>query len=132
MKRIKKKLVKKCPSCGRAVQKLEGCDAMKCGQDYHGGNVQNGCGVRFNWKSAPPYVSLVANGPTQEKIIIKPPVINNYTYPEYIKCDGCKQIVVGLLFSCVNCECYYLCEKCEFKEQPSHNKNHFFKILERY
>jgi hypothetical protein len=41
-----------CPSCGRIVQKLSGCDSMKCGEDAHGGNKQGGCGASFNWASA--------------------------------------------------------------------------------
>lgn len=44
-----------CPQCGKTVQKLEGCDSMKCGTDYHGGNQQTGCGASFNWGSARPY-----------------------------------------------------------------------------
>ena len=29
------------------VQKLEGCDLMKCGVNYHGGDQQNGCGLEL-------------------------------------------------------------------------------------
>jgi hypothetical protein len=29
---------------------------MICGQNYHGGDVQNGCGANFRWTEAPPYV----------------------------------------------------------------------------
>jgi hypothetical protein len=29
---------KNCPSCGRIVMQNGGCDLMKCGEDYHGGN----------------------------------------------------------------------------------------------
>ena len=28
-----------CPHCGRAVNKVEGCDSMLCGTDYHGGSI---------------------------------------------------------------------------------------------
>jgi len=31
-----------CPHCERPIEKLEGCDLMKCGKDYHGGNQQKG------------------------------------------------------------------------------------------
>ena len=37
---------KRCPSCHRAINYLSGCDLMKCGDDYHGGNVQV-CGAIF-------------------------------------------------------------------------------------
>lgn len=54
-----------CPSCGRVVQKLDGCDSMICGQNYHGGDVQSGCGNRFAWSKATPYVPMAATGPNQ-------------------------------------------------------------------
>ena len=40
---------------------------MRCGQDAHGGNVQNGCGARFNWGSAQPYTpaAVAAARPVQ-------------------------------------------------------------------
>ncbi len=46
-----------CPSCKRVVQRLEGCDTMICGQDAHGGNIQSGCGTKFNWTKAQPYTA---------------------------------------------------------------------------
>lgn len=49
-----------CPQCGRVVNKLGGCDSMRCGQDAHGGNVQNGCGARFNWSNAQQYTPAAA------------------------------------------------------------------------
>eukprot|EP00005_Dracoamoeba_jomungandri_P009324 CAMPEP_0174275770 /NCGR_PEP_ID=MMETSP0439-20130205/60011_1 /TAXON_ID=0 /ORGANISM="Stereomyxa ramosa, Strain Chinc5" /LENGTH=335 /DNA_ID=CAMNT_0015367917 /DNA_START=1107 /DNA_END=2111 /DNA_ORIENTATION=+ len=45
----KREHCKLCPSCGRTINYLEGCDLMRCGRDYHGGNVQNGCGASFRW-----------------------------------------------------------------------------------
>lgn len=45
--------LKKCPKCGRLIEKLEGCDAMVCGNDAHGGNAQNGCGHSFSWGAVP-------------------------------------------------------------------------------
>jgi len=128
--RYKESHCRKCPSCGRAVEKLEGCDAMSCGRDYHGGNVQNGCGAKFNWKTAQPYKSSATR--VEKLTVPKPPAANEYVHPEYIVCDSCKKRVVGLLFSCVNCECYFLCEECEFKPQKNHNKNHCFCIIEKY
>jgi hypothetical protein len=46
-----------CPSCKRVVQRIEGCDTMICGQDAHGGNIQSGCGTKFNWTTAQPYTA---------------------------------------------------------------------------
>ena len=52
---------KMCPKCGRVVQKLDGCNLMICGQNYHGGDNQNGCGTRFDWARASPYKVNVGN-----------------------------------------------------------------------
>ena len=42
--RYKAQNCRRCPSCKRVVQRLEGCDAMFCEQDADGGHVQSGCG----------------------------------------------------------------------------------------
>jgi len=63
-----------CPQCQRVVQKLDGCDSMICGQNYHGGDQQSGCGHRFNWSRATPYVPMENRGPQQ--------VANNIAAPE--------------------------------------------------
>ncbi len=36
---------------------MDGCDLMTCGQNYHGGDKQNGCGQGFRWTAAPAYVA---------------------------------------------------------------------------
>ncbi|CAF4753128.1 unnamed protein product, partial [Rotaria sp. Silwood2] len=54
-----------CPSCKRVVQRLEGCDSMICGQDAHGGNVQSGCGAKFNWAQAKQYAAAAKPQPKQ-------------------------------------------------------------------
>ena len=41
-----------CPNCLRVVAKMAGCNAMVCGENAHGGNVQNGCGHKFDWAQA--------------------------------------------------------------------------------
>ena len=43
------KNTKRCPHCKRVVEYLSGCNVMVCGRDYHGGNVQSGCGGTFLW-----------------------------------------------------------------------------------
>lgn len=63
-----------CPKCQRVVQHLGGCDSMICGQNYHGGDQQSGCGQKFNWSQATPYVSMDNRGPQQ--------VANNMVAPE--------------------------------------------------
>ena len=52
---------RQCPNCKRVVQKIDGCNDVKCGQDYHGGNTQFGCSTIFSFRDAPRYKSKVAN-----------------------------------------------------------------------
>lgn len=54
-----------CPNCQRVVQHLGGCNAMICGQNYHGGDVQSGCGHKFDWSQATPYAPIGNTGPEQ-------------------------------------------------------------------
>lgn len=44
-----------CPQCNRVVERIDGCASMICGQDYHGGNNQSGCGKSFTWDQAKKY-----------------------------------------------------------------------------
>jgi len=46
-----------CPHCGVTIHKIDGCNSMLCGGDYHGGNLQTGCGRNFDWSTAVPYVA---------------------------------------------------------------------------
>jgi hypothetical protein len=81
---------KRCPHCQRIIEKvsyfaiclsrtlisvlqLDGCDAMICGQNYHGGDVQNGCGRAFNWTTAPAYVADVGARRTPAEVDIPAP-----------------------------------------------------------
>jgi serine/threonine protein kinase len=48
-----------CPTCERIIQKIAGCDSVRCGQDYHGGNQQFGCRTSFSFSQAPRYKSKV-------------------------------------------------------------------------
>jgi len=122
---------KVCPKCRRAVQKLEGCDKMICGRDFHGGNAQDGCGKHFDWKKAKNYTTLIPKRPNGLIDIPPPPVPNSIVHPSYITCDSCRERVVGLLFKCIHCSGFYLCEKCEFKSHPNHLcKLNIFKIIE--
>jgi hypothetical protein len=68
---------KLCPHCQRVVQHLGGCASMICGQNYHGGDVQSGCGKAYTWTQALPYTPIANAGPQQ--------VTNNLTAPEQQK-----------------------------------------------
>jgi hypothetical protein len=62
-----------CPSCRRVVERLEGCDTMICGQDAHGGNVQSGCGNKFNWSNAVAYQPSTQFQPQQTRLELPKP-----------------------------------------------------------
>ncbi|CAF3501844.1 unnamed protein product [Rotaria sp. Silwood1] len=110
-----------CPHCQRVVQRLSGCDSMVCGQNYHGGDQQSGCGQRFQWPQAHPYVPITNTGPQQ--------VANNLAAPEQqklivhqgVQCDTCHNEVQGIRFDCVHCASLIFCEKCEQRSTLEHS-----------
>jgi hypothetical protein len=51
--------VRTCPFCSRMIEKIDGCRSVVCGRDYHGGNIQSGCGKSFDFYTAPRYKSKV-------------------------------------------------------------------------
>jgi len=123
-----------CPGCRRPVQKLEGCDTMVCGEDTHGGNRQNGCGLRFNWRDARSYIKDI---PVQRrsvpKITAKAIVIRGKeTFHPSVHCDICSEPGAGLKgirFRCVHCACFNVCSTCEPNVAASHEPSHVFDIL---
>ena len=52
---------RQCPNCRRMIQKIDGCNSMRCGENFHGGNRQYGCGTTFDFTNAPRYRSKVQN-----------------------------------------------------------------------
>merc|ERR1712217_371222 len=52
----KKTFCRECPYCGRAIERIDGCNRMVCGRDTHAEtNRLYGCGKVFDWRKAPPY-----------------------------------------------------------------------------
>jgi hypothetical protein len=107
---------KNCPGCGRIVQKMEGCDLMKCGQDYHGGNVQGGCGHGFRYSQAPAYQAqdvqarqIQFNREQPQQILHKWQLFEG----QDLACDACAGPIVGPKFTCMNCQCLNICATCE-------------------
>jgi len=118
---------KLCPNCARAIEKMEGCDAMTCGQDYHGGNTQNGCGTKFNWSTAPAYTAN-ANRRAAKQFNARPPEGVSDVDNGPFTCEYCQDTIKGLRFSCMNCKFLDVCENCEMRGIAIHD-NHIFKIF---
>lgn len=132
--RWKSQNCKLCPSCGRCINKLDGCDLMVCGENYHGGNIQNGCGARFNWSQAPPYVSNAGQakniGEFRRQIPQNMAQVKHEIYPgEALPCDSCRQPIIGVRLFCIHCPSFNQCLQCSIN-QP-HLDGHVFKVMYR-
>ncbi|CAF3382163.1 unnamed protein product [Rotaria socialis] len=132
-----------CPHCKRVVQHMGGCSSMICGQNFHGGDQQSGCGQTFNWDNAQRYVPIISAGPEQNKNDL-PRIENKHkVVHEGIRCNGCHKDVEGIRFDCIHCPSLTYCEKCEQRctlthseELRKHNQQqHVFRLIttpERY
>ena len=126
----KEKHCKRCPSCRRVVEKLEGCDMMMCGDDVHGGNQQRGCGKAFVWCEGQPNSAIKyeadlrgaadyaaedggdgtgASGDEErgvrERRLRRDATEEHQARPGVaLLCDGCALPIVGPRLQCVHCE----------------------------
>jgi hypothetical protein len=127
----KEQTCKHCPNCDRIVEKLDGCNIMKCGEDYHENedSIQNGCGENFDWNFSKPYESQIGDQPSfVEKLALsKPKSVEKFNHNPY-KCDACKNDIIGIRFECINCECTNFCEDCEVNSTLELDKDHVFKL----
>jgi len=121
---------KLCPHCQRVVNKLSGCDLMVCGRNYHGGDIQNGCGKQFNWNSAPSYVANYGEKKTVHELDIQAPIQTQRE--EHFVCEGvpmtcdeCKQPIVGPRIQCLNCPEYNHCLSCNVSYEGGHRAEGF-------
>jgi hypothetical protein len=127
----KSKNCKLCPSCDKVVEKMSGCNSMRCGYDTDTGlNRQNGCGAKFHWEDeAKPY-QAVKVGQNLKKVghDADGDGSNKFHHVD-VRCDGCGSTDVrGLLFECVNCPSFTLCENCEHQHTDQHQSDHVFAI----
>jgi hypothetical protein len=138
-----------CPNCQRVcvlkvvgtnftllsqvINKLEGCDVMRCGRDYHGGNVQDGCGATFRWSEAKPYIAAIDKGPQQHEFNkqapSRPSGAGMWTSHGEYRCDNCHNEIIGFRFSCIHCRAFDLCDICEAEVTPCHPRDHIFAIF---
>jgi len=121
-----------CPACSRPVQKLEGCSSMVCGTDAHGGNEQQGCGVSFDWSSAPRYKVHVERRERPMVTAEDTRCRGHDTLHAFVDCSLCGsrgQGIVGPRFRCVHCESFDVCKDCEPRLAELHDPSHVFEIL---
>jgi len=106
-----------CPNCNRIVQKIDGCDAMICGKNFHvvqGDNLQFGCQKAFNWRDTKPYVVVELNRFSLSVDDEVREAAGRMSQNKHgVNCTVCSDEIVGLRFSCINCESFDICEKCE-------------------
>jgi ribosomal protein L34E len=118
---------RRCPQCNRVIERIgecafhhwlvrgggrglrgscvittDGCDTMVCGQNAHGGNIQNGCGFGFNWNEAGPYSADIGKREEIKQFAEIPPseisrVKHQIVEGQFIKCDIC-QANIQVLF----------------------------------
>jgi len=122
-----------CPGCQRSVEKTEGCDSMLCGQDAHGGNQQSGCGIRFKWSEAVPYVFnghsvSPIRGVTAEEVRCR----GRDTLHPFVHCSLCGSSGIGIIgprFRCLHCLDFSVCLECEPHLAARHEADHVFEIM---
>lgn len=106
-----------CPKCNRLMEWLEKCNLMVCGRDFHGGNQQDGCGHKFDKTKARKYKSEGVRRREVDALDVSAPDFQALKHEivagTSIKCDGCREDIVGPRFECVHCPAYNLCAGCE-------------------
>ncbi|KAL7580866.1 hypothetical protein ACA910_001135 [Epithemia clementina (nom. ined.)] len=139
----KAKHCRHCPHCDRLVERTEGCSIMYCGRDAHDyqladgtftNNRQRGCGQRFDWSLAQPYRPVAVGKRIHYNVAaLLQDDYNAQWLPqaEHERCDCCSGTNLrGLLFECVNCPCFNVCEACDKdgKVNKVHDPEHVFII----
>lgn len=137
----KAKTCKLCPSCSRVIEKIDGCDVMICGRNYHGGDNQSGCGAKLAWSTAPPYVANTGQKRTINETNVPKPdeaqQVKHYIITNEIPmtCDGCRQDIVGPRINCLNCPSTNLCFDCSGNKRinnvPTHLESHICTVIWR-
>jgi len=123
-----------CPHCSRPVVKIDGCNQMVCGRDYHGGEQQQGCGSSFKWQAADSYVARVERKGLPDMSKEELQVRGSGVFHPFIDCtlcgteDACAGIA-GLRFRCLHCKDFDVCGDCEPRLGSEHNPEHVFEIM---
>jgi hypothetical protein len=142
----KKQHCRLCPRCRRPIQKTDGCDSMICGQNFHGGNTQPGCGAKFSWGDALPYQAELKEKtysyqPTAEHP--SAPMAPKREYGDIVRgtgafhpftpCSICGDKngdgILGLRFRCIHCKSFSVCRFCEPMLAEHHSNEHVFEVM---
>eukprot|EP00930_Biecheleria_cincta_P061670 TRINITY_DN4722_c0_g2_i1.p1 TRINITY_DN4722_c0_g2~~TRINITY_DN4722_c0_g2_i1.p1 ORF type:complete len:772 (-),score=100.61 TRINITY_DN4722_c0_g2_i1:1026-3341(-) len=122
-----------CPHCSRVVQKLEGCNAMRCGFDTDTrSNRQDGCGSAFDWTTAPPYRSQLGPSPKPAPLprdLAQLDAERNVPHGQW-HCDLGSGRIRGLRFRCLHCPAFDCCSSCEVFVGEAHIPDHVFELLQ--
>jgi len=123
-----------CPKCRRAVEKIDGCNTMVCGENTHGGNRQPGCGHRFSWKDARPYKPRIgAARRLASSLLGRRGALGGrgvrHLFTQCGLCGSGGKCIVGPRFRCIHCPSFSCCLKCEERLGDEHEAGHVFEIL---
>jgi len=126
-----------CPKCRCAVEKVNGCNTIVCGQNTHGGNRQPGCGHRFNWKEAKPYKASAGTtprpSPSAQHSLARRGAISGrgvrHLFTECSLCGSGGKCILGPRFRCIHCQSFSVCAKCEPRLAEEHEEGHVFEIM---
>lgn len=103
---------------------------MKCGENYHGGGRQDGCGATFNWNSAPRYAPRITRREVPAVDFKRMRVGGSDSRHFLVTCDSCgAQDIRGPRFRCVHCPDFNMCAKCDLEASGTHTAEHVFEIM---
>ena len=102
---------------------------MHCGQNFHGGNKQLGCGAKFQWNDAIHYKSAVLEGRHAEISENNVNIDRNSWLSFESECSKCHSVIRGYRFRCIHCPEYVVCLQCE---PLTHDKGHVFQIERKF
>lgn len=127
--RWKEKNCRLCPDCGNLVNKISGCDHIRCGGDPYANNgrigyrvnKQKGCGKQFLWSKAKPYQSEIEGK-------VKRVELKNLQVPKDCVACGKGVKIGGEMNICLNCEGVMFCEKCVM-EGRKHDNTHLVHLI---
>lgn len=103
---------------------------MRCGENYHGGDRQDGCGARFEWTSAPRYVPRITRKEVPTVNFERMKVEGSSSRHFLVECDVCnQQHIRGPRFRCIHCPNFNVCAKCDQEVASTHAAEHVFEII---